>query len=126
MSEGFWEGSGKIWDGCWLVDDLEPLLGVEGMAEKVELLERVLEGCTGPRERRDAAKSGSDASRDIAVTHIRMSTCSIAIRHDVRIHSSFVPLACDWGCTVGPGAVGWPAGGERAGGPLEVGGGGTR
>ena len=98
----------------------------EGLAEKVELLERVLEGWTGPRERRDAAKCGSDASRDIAAAHVRKSTYSRAIRHDVRIHSSFAPLACDWGCTVGPGAVGWPAGGERAGGALEVGGGGTR
>ena len=34
--------------------------------EKVELLERVLEGWTGPRERRDAAKSGSDASSEMA------------------------------------------------------------
>ena len=108
------------------MDDLEPLLGAEGMAEKVELLESVLEGWTGPRERRDAAKSGSDASRDIAVAHVRKSTNSIAIRHHVRIHSSFVLLACDWGCTVGPAAVGWPAGVERAGGALEVGGGGTR
>ena len=82
------------------------------MAEKVELLERVLEGWTGPRERRDAAKSGSDASRDMAVARIRKSTYSIAIRHHVRIHSSFVPLACDWGCTVGPGAAGWLAWGE--------------
>ena len=98
----------------------------EDIAEKVELLERVLEGWTGPRERRDAAKSGSDASRDIAAAHIRKFTCSMAIRHDVRIQSSFVPLACDWGCTVGPGAVGWPAGGKGAGGALEVGGGGTR
>lgn len=98
----------------------------EGLAEKVELLERVLEGWTGPRERRDAAKCGSDASRDIAAAHVRKSTYSRAMRHSVRIHSSFAPLACDWGCTVGPGAVGWPAGGERAGGALEVGGGGTR
>ena len=82
------------------------------MVEKVELLERVLEGWTGPRERRDAAKSGSDASRDIAVAQIRKSTYLIAIRHHVRIHSSFVPLACDWGCTVGPGVAGWPAWGE--------------
>ena len=51
---------------------------------------------------------------------------SIAIRHDVHIHSSFVPLACGLGCTVGPGAVGWPAGEEGAAGALEVGGGGTR
>ena len=43
----------------------------EGMAEKVELLERVLEGWTGPRERRDAAKSGSDASKDIAAENVR-------------------------------------------------------
>ncbi len=94
--------------------------------EKVELLERVLEGWTGPRERRDAAKSGSDASRDIAAAHIRKSMHSVAIRHDIRIHSSFVPLACDWGCTVGPGAVGRPTWGGGAGGALEVGGGGTR
>lgn len=51
---------------------------------------------------------------------------SIAIRHGLRIHSSFVPLACNWGCTVGPGAVDWPAGREGSGGGLEVGGGSTR
>ena len=50
-----------------MAKDLEPLV------EKVELLDSVLEGWTGPRERRDAAKSGSEASRDIAVVHIRMS-----------------------------------------------------
>lgn len=94
--------------------------------EKVELLDSVLEGWTGPRERRDAAKSGSDASRVIAVVHIRKSIYLTAVRHDVRIHSSFVPLACDWGCTLGPGAVGWPGEEEGTGGALEVGGGGTR
>ena len=104
------------------MDDLE----AEDVAEKVELLERVLEGWTGPKERRDAAKSGSDASRDIATAHIRKSTYSIAISHNVCIHSSFILLACGWGCTVGPGAVGWPAEEEGAGGALEVGGGGTR
>ena len=41
--------------------------------EKVELLDSMLEGWTGPRERRDAAKSGSDASRDIAAAGIRAS-----------------------------------------------------
>ena len=51
---------------------------------------------------------------------------SMAIKHGVRIHSSFVLLACDWGCTLGAGAVGWPAGEEGPGGALEVGGGGTR
>lgn len=34
--------------------------------EKVEELERVEEGWTGPRERRERAKSGSEASRFIA------------------------------------------------------------
>ena len=41
--------------------------------EKVELLDSMLEGWTGPRERSDAAKSGSDASRDIAIVYIRAS-----------------------------------------------------
>ena len=122
MSAGFREGSGKTREGGWSWDDLE----AEDVAEKVELLDRVLEGWTGPKERRDAAKSGSDASRDIATTHIRKSTYSNATRHDVHIHSSFVPLACGLGCTVGPGAVGWSAEEEGAGGALEVGGGGTR
>lgn len=36
-------------------------------AENVEELERVEEGWTGPRERRERAKSGSEASRLIAV-----------------------------------------------------------
>lgn len=49
-----------------------------------------------------------------------------AVKHDFRIHSSFVPLACAWGSTLGPGAVGWPGEEEGAGGALEVGGGGTR
>lgn len=40
--------------------------------------------------------------------------------------SSRVLLACDRGCTVGPGAVGWPAGGGGAEGALDVGGGETR
>ena len=44
--------------------------------EKVELLDSVLEGWTGPRERRDAEKSGSEASRNIAVVHIRTSYVS--------------------------------------------------
>ena len=51
---------------------------------------------------------------------------SKAIKYSVRIHSSFVPLACGWGCTLGPGAVGWLAEEEGPGGALEVGGGGTR
>lgn len=42
------------------------------------------------------------------------------------LHSSRVLLACDRGCTVGPGAVGWPAGGGGAEGTLDVGGGETR
>lgn len=33
---------------------------------KVEVLERVELGCTGPRERNEAAKSGSRASSEIA------------------------------------------------------------
>lgn len=48
---------------------------MEPLVEKVELLDSMLEGWTGPRERRDAAKPGSDASRDIAVAHIRESIC---------------------------------------------------
>ena len=67
MSTGFREGSGKTWEGSWLGKGLEPLV------EKVELLDSMLEGWTGPRERRDAAKSGSDASRNIAVARIRTS-----------------------------------------------------
>ena len=46
---------------------------MEPLVEKVELLDSMLDGWTGPKERRDAAKSGSDASRDIAVAHIRES-----------------------------------------------------
>ena len=42
------------------------------------------------------------------------------------LHSSRVLLACGRGCTVGPGAVGWPAGGGGAEGALDDGGGGTR
>ena len=94
--------------------------------EKVELLDSVLDGWTGPRERREAAKSGSDASRDIAVARIRMSYVFSGYEVDVRIHSSFVPLACKWGCTFGPGAVGWPAEEEVPKGALEVDRGGTR
>ena len=45
---------------------LEPPEEPEGAGLKVELLDRVEDGWTGPRERRDAAKSGSEASRDIA------------------------------------------------------------
>lgn len=39
----------------------------EGSEENVEELERVEEGWTGPRERRERAKSGSEASRFMAV-----------------------------------------------------------
>lgn len=35
-------------------------------------------------------------------------------------HSSLLPLAWDWGCTVGPGAVGWLAGGGGAADVLLV------
>ena len=35
-------------------------------------------------------------------------------------------LACDWGWTVGPGAIGWPAGGGVADGVLDDGVGATR
>jgi len=37
-----------------------------GLGEKVELFERVELGWTGPRERRERAKSGSEASREMA------------------------------------------------------------
>ena len=37
---------------------------------KVELLERVLDGLTAPRERREAAKCGSDASSEMALVHV--------------------------------------------------------
>ena len=60
------------------------------------------------------------------MAHISKFICATAIRHDVRIHSSFVPLACDLGCTLGPGVVGWPTEEAGPGGALEVGGGGTR
>ena len=42
------------------------------------------------------------------------------------LHWSRMLLACDCGCTVGPGAVGWPAEGGGAEGVLDDGGGGTR
>ena len=72
---------------------------------KAELGERVGLGCTGPKERRERAKSGSAASMLMA--------------------SSRVPLARACGLTVGPGC--WEvARGGRAGALLvacEVGGG---
>lgn len=73
MRAGLRAGSGKMdWEAelglgrgwCWLWEEF----GEGGLGEKVEVLERVEEGCTGPRERRERAKSGSEASRFIAVT----------------------------------------------------------
>lgn len=75
-----------------------------GAAEKVELFERVDDGWTGPRERRERAKSGSEASRDIAFVDQRTEGQNENFLGS--LHSSLVSLACDWGCIVGPGADG--------------------
>ena len=63
-----------------------------GWEENVDEFERVEEGVTGPRERREAAKEGSEASR--------------------AMEASFVEEARGAGWTVGPGEVGWPGSGE--------------
>ncbi len=93
---------------------------------KVEEFDSVELGWTGPSERRERAKSGSEASsamaRDGSVSQCRIYTPFQAIitSSDGSIHSSLLPLACDCGWTVGPGAVGWPAGGGAAEGALVV------
>ncbi len=47
---------------------------VEGcpVGEKVEEFDSMGEGCTGPRERRERAKSGSEASRFTAVDRVSL------------------------------------------------------
>lgn len=49
-------------------ENFEPAV-LGGSLEKVELLESVELGWTGPRERRERAKSGSEASRAIAALY---------------------------------------------------------
>ena len=93
MIAGFVLGSGpdgrELWDG---------LFGLPGCG-KAELGEKVGLGWTAPRERRERAKSGSEASRLMA--------------------SSLVPEAWACGRTVGPG---WSFGaGGGGGGALRVG-----
>ena len=81
---------------------MDPSDGRDGGAlEKVELLERVEDGVTGPSDRNEAAKSGSLAS--------------------LVMDASLLKEAWDWGWTAGPGAAGWPAGGGGVGGMLEDG-----
>ena len=68
---------------------------------KVEELERVGEGWTGPSWERRAlnATSGSEASRVIAETVSRQLRLRLMV---ACILSSLDPLACVWGWTVGP------------------------
>ena len=69
-------------------------------------------GCTGPSERREAAKSGSRASRDTAMLkgtvqlfgeHSRQQ--EVRLPGAFHVHSSLLSLAEGGGCTVGPGAA---------------------
>ena len=64
---------------------MEPEISVFG--EKVELFESVELGWTGPRERRELAKSGSEASREMA-----WCTCQriayMKVKTGTRIHLS--------------------------------------
>ena len=60
----------------------------------------------------------------IAYVNKESSSYVFTRRHGVL--SSLVSLACDCGCTVGPGAVGCPAGGGGMEDPLDADGGGTR
>lgn len=63
---GFLLGSGKTCGCDWSGELLEPSDDGDGKGLKVEEFERVELGWTGPRERRDLAKSGSEASRLMA------------------------------------------------------------
>ena len=58
------------------------LFGTGEEGRKVEVLDMVEFGCTGPKERREELKSGSRASLVIV--------------------ESFVSLACGGGCTLAP------------------------
>lgn len=69
---------------------------VEGLVAKVEELERVELGWTGPSERRERAKSGSEASRVIAIDASAFYFFWIEGLLDwLRLHSSFALRACD-------------------------------
>ncbi len=63
------------------------------MLVNVELLESVEEGCTGPSERRERAKSGSEASRLTACSSHQHTTDPVSIWSNRIIHSSLVKLA---------------------------------
>ena len=70
---GFCEGSGNMFgpiggEGSFERGVREDAEGPLEVVRNVEVFERVELGCTGPRERREAAKSGSRASRETAIS----------------------------------------------------------
>ena len=89
----------------------------------MEVSERVELGWTGPRERREAAKSGSRASSEIAIKNFSFQYQRLYHRQHY-LHSSLISLACGVGWTVGP-TAGVSGGTDAEAGLSEMGGGGT-